>query len=84
MGLLTWVVSLPFAPVRGVIWVSELIQDEVEQQLHDPKNLRRELEEIDRAVATGELSPDEAEQVQQEVLDRMTGPEKGVATDRKE
>ncbi|MGY4098735.1 gas vesicle protein GvpG [Nocardia sp. R16R-3T] len=74
MGLLSSIFSFPIAPVRGVIWVGELIQDQVEQQLRDPARLRRELEEIDRAAATGDLSAEQAQQAQQAILDRMTGP----------
>ncbi len=74
MGLVSSILSLPLAPVRGVIWLGELIQDQVEQQLHDPARLRRELEEIDRAAAAGELSAEEAGQAQQAVLNRMTRP----------
>ncbi|MTE16971.1 gas vesicle protein GvpG [Nocardia aurantiaca] len=83
MGLLSSIFSLPLAPIRGVIWVGELIQDQVERQLHDPAILRRELEEIDRAAATGDLSAEEAEQAQQAVLERMTGSAVGPV-DRKE
>ncbi|WP_067671026.1 gas vesicle protein GvpG [Nocardia miyunensis] len=72
MGLLSTILTLPLAPVRGVIWVSEVIQEEVERQLHDPVVLRRELEEIDRAAAAGDLSEQEADQARQAVLDRMT------------
>jgi hypothetical protein len=42
--------------------------------MHDPVRLRRELEDIDRAAAAGELSAEEAAQAQQEILNRMTGP----------
>ncbi|MBF6163516.1 gas vesicle protein GvpG [Streptomyces gardneri] len=73
MGLLSSILSLPVAPVRGVIWLGELIQDQVEQQMHDPATMRRELEEIDAAAAAGQLSEEERKQAQQAVLDRMTG-----------
>ncbi|MCC3317106.1 gas vesicle protein GvpG [Nocardia africana] len=74
MGLISSILLLPAAPVRGVIWLSELIQEQVEQQMHDPVRLRRELENIDRAAAAGEISAEEAAQAQQEILNRMTGP----------
>lgn len=74
MGLFSSILLLPAAPVRGVIWLSELIQEQVEQQMHDPVRLRRELEDIDRAAAAGELSAEEAARAQQEILNRMTGP----------
>ncbi|MFD6394452.1 gas vesicle protein GvpG [Nocardia sp. NPDC055029] len=73
MGLLSAIVTLPLAPVRGVMWLGEVIQDQVEQQLHDPATLRAELEEIDRAAAAGDLSEEEQKQAQQSILDRMTG-----------
>lgn len=71
MGLLTSLLSLPLAPVRGVIRLGELIQDQVEQQLHDPAVLRRELDELDDAAAAGRLTEQEYRQAQQQVLDRM-------------
>ncbi|WP_406238635.1 gas vesicle protein GvpG [Nocardia sp. NBC_01009] len=85
MGLLSSILSLPLAPVRGVMWLGEVIQDQVEQQLHDPAALRGELEEIDRAAEAGHLSEEEQQQAQQAVLDRMTGSADDVtAIDRTE
>lgn len=43
MGLLTALVTLPLAPVRGVVWVAEQVADEAEHQLYDPARLRSEL-----------------------------------------
>jgi len=72
MGLISAVLGAPFAPVRGVIRLGELIQERVEQKLHDPAEARRELEAIDAAADAGELTPDEQEAAQQEVVNRMT------------
>ncbi|MEV0032645.1 gas vesicle protein GvpG [Nocardia sp. NPDC050793] len=79
MGLISAIVTLPLAPVRGVIWLGQVIQDEVERQLNDPATIRRELEEIDEAAAVGELSEEEHAQAQQAVLDRMMRPSGGLA-----
>ncbi|MGW6421717.1 gas vesicle protein GvpG [Nocardia sp. NPDC055053] len=85
MGLISSILSLPLAPVRGVIWLGEVIQDQVEQQLNDPAAVRAELEEIDRAAAAGELSEEERKQAQQTVLNRVTGSAGGMTgLDRKE
>ncbi|MEU7629995.1 gas vesicle protein GvpG [Nocardia sp. NPDC049220] len=85
MGLLSTLFTLPLAPVRGVIWLGEVIQDQVEQRLHDPATIRRELEAIDEAAAAGHLSEQERKQAQQEVLDRMIQPRSGMKpTGRKE
>ncbi|WP_327099533.1 gas vesicle protein GvpG [Nocardia vinacea] len=85
MGLVSAILSLPLAPVRGVIWLGELIQDQVEQQLQSPAAVRRELEEIDEAAAAGRLSEEERKQAQQAVLDRtLPSSDDTTATKRKE
>ena len=85
MGLVSAILSLPLAPVRGVIWLGELIQDQVEQQLQSPAAVRRDLEEIDEAAAAGRLSEVERKQAQQGVLDRTLRSSDGpTATKRKE
>ncbi|MEU2253764.1 gas vesicle protein GvpG [Nocardia xishanensis] len=78
MGLLSAIFTLPLAPVRGVIWLGEIIQDEVERKLHDPATIRRELEAIDEAAAAGQLTEEERVQAQQAVLDRMMRPGGGA------
>jgi hypothetical protein len=35
MGMLTALVTLPLAPVRGVAWVAEQLLDEAESELYD-------------------------------------------------
>ncbi|MET7768347.1 gas vesicle protein GvpG [Nocardia sp. NPDC005366] len=82
MGLLSSLLTLPLTPVRGVIWLGEVIQDQVERQLHDPAVARRELEEIDAAVAAGELSDEEKQDAQQAVLNRMIQPSDSAAPPR--
>ncbi|MGV9818581.1 gas vesicle protein GvpG [Nocardia xishanensis] len=78
MGLISAIVTLPLAPVRGVIWLGQIIQDEVERQMNDPATIRRELEAIDEAAAAGQLSEEERVQAQQAVLDRMMRPGGGA------
>lgn len=71
MGLLSSIIGLPFAPIRGVVRLGELIQDQVEQQMHDPARIRRELEEIDAAARAGAMSPDDKRAAQQRVVGRV-------------
>jgi hypothetical protein len=73
VGLLSFVATLPFAPVHGVISLAELIQRQVEQELHNPASARRALEELEEAREAGEISQEEEQRAQQAVLDRMTG-----------
>ena len=70
--MLTVLFKLPLLPVRGVIRLGELIQDEAERQLHDPAAVRAELAEAERLHAAGEISDEELAEWQQEALGRLT------------
>jgi hypothetical protein len=72
MGLLTLPFRLPFLPVQAVVRLAQLIQEEAEKTLYDPATIRRELEEIERARASGDISEEEAAQLQNEVVARLT------------
>ena len=64
---------MPLQPVKGVISLAELIQRQVEQELHDPARARRALEELEEARERGEITEEEEMQAQQAILDQMTG-----------
>ncbi len=74
MGLVSGILMLPLAPVRGVIWLGEVIQRQVEQEMRNPANTRRQLEELQEARERGEISADEEEQAQQEILEARVRP----------
>jgi Gas vesicle protein G len=73
MDLISLTFGLPFAPVRGLVAIAQLIQEEAEQQLYSPTAVRQELEELETAQAHGELSDEETEQAEQEVVNRVLG-----------
>lgn len=73
MDLLWALLTLPYAPVRGLTAVVGVVAREAEARQHNPVNVRRELEELDAAVAAGELSVEERDRAEQRVLDRLTG-----------
>ncbi len=56
-----------------MISLAEVIQRQVEEELHNPASARRALEELEQARAAGEISAEEEEHAQQVILDRMTG-----------
>lgn len=73
MGLLTGLLTLPLAPVRGTIWVAERLLEEAERELNDPAALERQLLEAEAAVERGELSQEEFDVLEDELLRRMIG-----------
>jgi cytochrome c-type biogenesis protein CcmH/NrfG len=74
VNLLTLPFRLPFLPARSLIRLAEIIRDEAERQYHDPVAIRRELEEVERAVASGQISDEEAALREREIIGRLTRP----------
>jgi len=68
MGILSAIVLSPFAPIRGVIALGEILQRQAEEELHSPANTRRQLEELQEARERGEISADEEEEAQERIL----------------
>lgn len=71
MGLLSGLLGLPLAPVRGVMWLAEQIRQQAEEQYYDPARIRAQLERIDEARRTGELSEEECAELENELLQRL-------------
>ncbi|MEH0934293.1 gas vesicle protein GvpG [Micromonospora psammae] len=79
MDILWSLLTLPYAPVRGLTSVIKVIAREAESRRYDPANVRRELDELDRAAAAGDITDAERDRAQQQVLDRLTGTVAGSA-----
>lgn len=73
MGLLSGLFGLPLAPVRGVVWVAEQIRRQAENELHDPTVIRRKLQEVDEARAAGQISEEDAAELEDELVARLVG-----------
>jgi hypothetical protein len=74
MGLLTTILTLPFAPIRGLVAIAEIVQEEVDMELQSPTAIQQDLEETERARAAGQITEEEEAQAEQEVLNRLIGP----------
>lgn len=71
MGLLGALAGLPLLPVRGVVRLAELLEDEARRQLTDPAAIRAQLGELDAAFAAGIISADERDRRQDELVARL-------------
>jgi hypothetical protein len=71
MGLITGILTLPLAPVRGTIAIAEQIRRQVIREFYDPASIRLQLEEVDRLRSTGDLSDEEAEALEDELVERL-------------
>lgn len=71
MGLLSGVLLLPLAPVRGVEWVAGRLLEAAENELHDPAVLRTRLRVLNEALESGELGLEEFEHEEERLLDLL-------------
>jgi hypothetical protein len=72
MSLLTLPFRLPLLPLQAVLRLGEVIQAEAERQLTDPATIRHELEQIQRALESGQISEEEAARAEEEAVTRFT------------
>jgi hypothetical protein len=71
VGLLTGLLTLPLAPIRGTLWVAEQIAEQAARELDDETSIRRRLAEAERDLELGLLSAEEYEAVEDDLLDRL-------------
>jgi len=71
MGLLTGLLTLPLAPIRGTVWIAEQIAEQAARELDEGRTIRRQLAEAELRYERGELTVEELEQVEDELLERL-------------
>jgi hypothetical protein len=73
VGLFSGLLLLPLAPVQGVVWVAEKIEEQVDRQMNDPTVIRAQIDDLDAAHERGEISDEERDEQQDVLLARLTG-----------
>ena len=71
MGLITGILGLPLAPLRGTVAAAEQVRRQAEREFYDPTAIRAQLEEVDRLRNEGSLTDDEATAWEDELVERL-------------
>jgi hypothetical protein len=71
MGLITGLLTLPLAPVRGTVWIAEQLLEAAEAELYDERAIRAQLMEIEAAREAGEIGEQEAAEAEDILLARL-------------
>jgi hypothetical protein len=71
MGLISGLLTLPLAPVRGVAWIGEVVQEEAERQLASEYDPELALAELDVARAAGEIDEEEAAEIETQLIEEL-------------
>jgi hypothetical protein len=73
VGLITGLLTLPLAPVRGVAWIAEVLAEEAELEMADAESPQRALAELEAARASGEISDEDARALEEQLIDEALG-----------
>ena len=71
MGLISGLLTLPLAPVRGVAWVGEQVAAEADRALDEETNVRRELARLELDLELGKIDEPTFEAREDELLERL-------------
>ena len=71
MGLITGILTLPLAPVRGVAWVAEKVAEQAELELYDESRIMQELAELETARDQGEITSERFDASVDILLERL-------------
>jgi gas vesicle protein GvpG len=71
MGLITGLLTLPLAPVRGTMWLAERIQEHAEGELYDEEAIQAGLLELEELRETGEMDPEELDEAEDALIERL-------------
>jgi Gas vesicle protein G len=70
VGLITGVLLLPLAPMRGVLWVAEQITEEVNRRYYGEGAIVKELRAVEDARRSGAIDEAEAAKREEALLER--------------
>jgi hypothetical protein len=71
MGLITGLLTLPLAPVRGTVWLAERIQEQAENELYDEDAIRAQLMELEEARQSGAYDEEEVAAAEDALIERL-------------
>ena len=71
MGLISGLLLLPLAPVRGTVWIAEKIYEQAESEFYDERAIRAQLMELDRARQAGEIDEQTAAEAEDILVERL-------------
>ncbi|MEU9482310.1 gas vesicle protein GvpG [Streptomyces decoyicus] len=71
MGLITQILTLPLAPVRGTVWVLDQVVLTAEREYYDPAPVHEELAALEQQLLDGTIGAEEFDSREDELLDRL-------------
>ena len=82
MGLISGLLTLPLAPVRGTAWLAERIQEQAEQEFYDENAIRAQLMELVEARQSGAYDEVEIAAAEDALIERLVAARELAAEGR--
>ncbi len=71
MGIFGKVLLAPFAPVAGVVWLAERLEEQAAAIYYSPETVRAELDDVHAAHARGEITDEARDAMEESLLARL-------------
>jgi uncharacterized membrane protein len=71
VGLITGLLTLPLAPVRGVAWIGQVVAEEAAREQARLNSPERALAELEAARAAGEITEEEFAAREADLVDAL-------------
>ena len=71
MGLITGLLTLPLAPVRGTVWIAERLEEQALAELNDDSEIRAQRLELEELRATGTVDEEQLVAAEDELVERL-------------
>ena len=71
MGLITGLLTLPLAPVRGTVWIAERLEEQARAELNDDSEIRAQLIELEELRASGTVDEEQLVAAEDELVQRL-------------
>ena len=68
MGLISGLLTLPLAPVRGTVWIAERVEEQAEAELYNEDTIREQLLELEEMRERGELPEEDIAAAEDELI----------------
>ena len=73
--MITGLLTLPLAPVKGVAWIAEQVRQEAERQWNDPAAVQDALDDVQARREAGLIEDAEADRLEEELIERLLASE---------
>ncbi|MGQ4419349.1 gas vesicle protein GvpG [Streptomyces sp. SAS_269] len=74
MGIVSGLLLLPLAPVRGTVWVADHLLHEARRQTHDPRAVQARLAQLNRDLDDGVVDEAAFEKEEERLLGLLDDP----------